>query len=78
MVMGRSGQAACAMHGNALLAERPAMTPRLLIMAVLPLMTKGSNPPALSTRATFARLRGIADGEIRALVKGRDLYEGRH
>lgn len=54
------------------------MTPRLLIMAVLPLMTKGSNPPALSTRATFARLRGIADGEIRALVKGRDLYEGRH
>jgi len=22
--------------------------------------------------------RGIADGKIRALVKGRDLYEGRH
>jgi len=54
------------------------MTPRLLIMAVLPLMTKGSNPLAPSTRATFARPRGIAGGKIRALVRGRDLYERRH
>src|SRR4051812_34957470 len=35
IVIGRSGHAACAAYGTTLLAQKPARSPRLLIMAVL-------------------------------------------
>src|SRR5215475_9023329 len=62
IVIGRSGQAACATYENAPLAERPATTSRLVsIMAVPPMTNDRSRAYAPSKDNYCNSLRGLRD-----------------
>src|SRR3954466_5588176 len=67
IVIGRSGHAACAAYGTTLLAEKPARSPRLLIMAVLPSMIDGSR--ALERREDALRISARTNFVLRQAAR---------